>query len=69
MDLKATMKDKNKSMYRLSKDSGVSYSHIWDIANGISVPSIVIAQKLAAALGVTISELIDDKPKKLPKTG
>lgn len=58
-------------MYRLSKDSGVSYSHIWDIANGISNPTLPIAQKLAAALDVTIDELIGDNQQAatLPRTG
>ena len=69
MDLKALLNKKNKSMYRLAKDSGVSYSHIWDIANGVSNPTVAIAQKLAAALGVSITDLIGDKPKKLQKTG
>lgn len=70
MNLKAIMANKKISQYRLAKLSGVSQSHISRLERDMRQPSIVIAQKLAAALGVTITELIgDNQQPTLPRTG
>ncbi len=55
------MKEKKVTGYELSKRSGVSTSHISDILRGKKQAGIVIAQKLAKGLCVTVAELIDEQ--------
>ncbi|WP_371378786.1 helix-turn-helix domain-containing protein [Sporomusa aerivorans] len=68
MLLKELMEKKHYSQYRLSIESGVSQAQISRILSG-QQPRLPTLQKLADGLKVSVSDLIGDKPKKLPKTG
>ncbi|WP_371378330.1 helix-turn-helix domain-containing protein [Sporomusa aerivorans] len=68
-NLTKIMKLKDMSGYELAKRSDVSQSHISDIIHGKKQPTLPVAKRIADALGVTIDDLIGDKPKKLQKTG
>lgn len=61
--LKKLMDKNNISQAKLHRLSGVAQSHISSIINGKVNPTVSIAQKLATALGVSISELLEDKAK------
>ena len=58
MNIKQIMSERNVSQVELHRRSGVSQAHISEIVNGKGSPGILVAQKLAAALGVSITELI-----------
>lgn len=45
----------------LAKASDVSQSHISEIESGKAIPTVFVAKKLAAALGVSVDELIQEK--------
>lgn len=51
---------RNWSQSRLAEKSGVSQTYISELEAGKKQPTIPIVKKLAAALGVTRSELLDD---------
>lgn len=51
---------KGKSVYALSKESGVSENHIHSIEKGTTQPSVAILERLLTALGVTLSEFFND---------
>lgn len=53
------------SQKRLANMSGVSQAHISDIETGNKNPTIGILERIARALGVSVSVLIDEAP--LPK--
>jgi DNA-binding XRE family transcriptional regulator len=57
--LKETRESKNMSVTVLSKLSGVSRQHIYDIENATHVPKITTACKLAKALHVEVTEIFD----------
>jgi putative transcriptional regulator len=40
--------------------TGLSKSYVYDVINGKSVPTISVAQKIAKALGVTMTEVFPD---------
>lgn len=52
---------RNWSQTRLAEKSGVSQTYISELEAGKKQPTIPIIKKLAAALGVTVQELLDDK--------
>lgn len=49
------------SQEQLSRESGVPRSTIHAVENGVRVPSVHIALKLAAALSVTVDDLFGAK--------
>lgn len=51
---------KNWSQTRLAKESGVSQTYISELEAGKSAPTIPIVMKLAKALGVSVSELLEE---------
>ncbi|MDK2895286.1 MAG: hypothetical protein PWQ98_1413 [Moorella sp. (in: firmicutes)] len=51
---------KNWSLTRLAKESGVSQTYISELEAGKSAPTIPIVMKLAKALGVSVSELLEE---------
>lgn len=53
-------KERGMTRYRLARESGVSYSYLVGIEEGKHSPSMNIALKIAAALGVTVAELIGE---------
>lgn len=57
---KMICKQKNKSLYALAKDTGVSDSSIWNIMNGVSKPYIYTMLLLCEALEVSMGELFSN---------
>lgn len=53
--------------YRLALNSGISFSYLTALEKNDHSPSIEILQKVALALGVTVSELIDETRKECLK--
>ena len=51
---------KGKSVYALSKETGVSENHIHSIEKGTTQPSVAILERLLNALGVTLLEFFND---------
>lgn len=59
-NLSAVLKEKGITTITLSKESGVSNGYICDLKNGVATnPSLDTIQKLAKALHVKASELLD----------
>lgn len=58
--LKYYREKKNWSQTKLAEASGVSQTYISELEAGKKQPTIPIVKKLAVALGVTKSELLDD---------
>ena len=62
------LRDQHKSIYRLSKETGIPYSTLNDICNEktpIGKTSVDIAYKISNSLSVTIEDLI--KPEQEPR--
>jgi len=56
-------KVKGWSQKKLSDQSGVSQTYISELEAGKKQPTVLIAQKLAAALGVSLSELLNTESR------
>lgn len=61
--LKAIRKALGLSQARLAELSGVSQAYISELEAGCKQPTLTILDKLASALGVSVTELIEDSPK------
>ena len=58
--IKDLMKEKNMSIYRLSKETGISDSLLGKILNGkVENPRIQTVKQIAIALNVTIDEIVN----------
>lgn len=58
--IKDLMKEKNMSIYRLSKETGISDSLLGKILNGkVENPRIQTVKQIAKALNVTINEIVN----------
>ena len=58
--IKDLMKEKNMSIYRLSKETGISDSLLGKILNGkVGNPRIQTVKQIAKALNVTIDEIVN----------
>lgn len=58
--IKDLMKEKNMSIYRLSKETGISDSLLGKILNGkVENPRIQTIKQIAKALNVTIDEIVN----------
>lgn len=57
MNIRKIRNNKKISLSVLKKRSGVSVSHISDIENNYKIPSIIVAEKIARALDVSIVDL------------
>ena len=58
--IKDLMKEKNMSLYRLSKETGISDSLLGKILNGkVENPRIQTVKQIAKALNVTIDEIVN----------
>lgn len=53
----------NISRAELARNAGISLSMLFKIEKGETTPTITIANKIAQCLNITISELLDEKPK------
>lgn len=49
--------EKGMTMAELARKSGIAVSHIYNIENGLKMPSLRVICKLAKTLGVEPSEL------------
>lgn len=58
-NVKRLLEDRNMSRQELAKKSEVSYAHINMILKGDRNPTLYTAIKIAHALGVTLSELLE----------
>ncbi|AIF53685.1 helix-turn-helix domain-containing protein [Pelosinus sp. UFO1] len=54
-------KAKGWSQKELSDKAGVSQTFISELEAGKKQPTVLIAQKLATALGITLSELLNEE--------
>lgn len=50
---------KHWSVYRLAKESGLSYSSLNNIFNRKTCPSVVTLEKICQGLGITLSEFFE----------
>lgn len=58
--IKDFMKEKNMSIYRLSKETGISDSLLGKILNGkVENPRIQTVKQIAKALNVAIDEIVN----------
>lgn len=63
MELARLRKERGLTQTKLAKLSGVSQTYISDLEANKKKPTVPIVRKLAAALEVTISELLgEDRP-------
>jgi transcriptional regulator with XRE-family HTH domain len=66
-NIRKKRREKKISVLDLSCDAGVSHSHLFYIESKRVVPSVDVLVRIAKALGVEISELVDNstgKPKR-----
>ncbi len=61
--LKDIRKSKDISVYKLSQLSGVSETHIRDLERGDRNPSLDTIAKIAAAMGLSLPELLNETDK------
>jgi transcriptional regulator with XRE-family HTH domain len=59
MKLKRVRKAKGLSQYALAKEAGVSREYIRKLEAGEYDPTVGMVQKLAKALGVPVTELLE----------
>ena len=50
---------KHWSVYRLAKESGLSYSSLNNIFNRKTCPSVITLEKICQGLGITLSEFFE----------
>ena len=60
-NLAAFRKRKGWSQQKLSDQSGVSQTYISELEADKKKPTVLVAQKIAAALGITLSKLLNEK--------
>ena len=56
-NIKQTIDDKNLKIIDVLEKTGLSKSYLYDVMNGTSVPSLVIARKIADALEVEVEDI------------
>lgn len=61
--LRAIREGKQITIYRLSKDTGISQNHISGIELGKRQPTIDTLTRLITPLGITLAELFNDNNK------
>jgi transcriptional regulator with XRE-family HTH domain len=60
--IKKLSEEKDKTFYRIAKDSDISESYLSDLVNNKKFnPSLKILKKIANGLGVEITELIKEE--------
>ena len=57
MNLKAMLKRKNMTVLQLARKAEISTTHAYDVVCGRKNPSMVVGQKIADALGVSLATL------------
>ena len=66
--LKIIRKNKKISQEALAKLAGMSQTFLSNVENGYSDPSLTTLRRLAGALGVSVSDLIEDEKVIRPRT-
>jgi len=61
MQLELIRKEAKLSIYELSKRSGISQPYIKDLESGKKSPTLRTLEKLAAALGISVGQLINEQ--------
>lgn len=59
--------DRGWSQGRLAEEIGVSYPRISEIENGNANPKLHTISRIAEAFGVSVADLLSDRPKKNQK--
>jgi transcriptional regulator with XRE-family HTH domain len=65
--LRAARIEKGLSARQLSKDAGLSHSHVAQIESGAMSPGIDVVIALAVVLGTTVADLIGEDAAAKPK--
>jgi transcriptional regulator with XRE-family HTH domain len=64
MHLKRLREEKGLSVRALAAKAHMSYTYLSNVENGKADPSLSVLKRLAAALGITASELIQEPRKR-----
>lgn len=64
MQLKRLRENHGLSVRSLASKAGMSYTYVSNVENGKADPSLSVLKRLAAALGVTVSELVRETTAK-----
>ncbi|GAB6159373.1 hypothetical protein JCM39194_25740 [Desulfotomaculum varum] len=60
MKLQKYREDQGLTQAKLAEKSGVSQAYICELEQGKKQPSVFIVKKLAKALGISVSKLLED---------
>lgn len=60
MNLKKLRIISNYSQMQLAQKAGISQCHLSSLERGVKQPTLPVLKRLAAALGISIAELIDE---------
>jgi transcriptional regulator with XRE-family HTH domain len=69
MLLKSLREKKGWSVRALAKRAGMSYTYVSNVENGKVDPSLSALKRLAEALGVTVSKLVQEPRTKTRRLG
>lgn len=58
INVNRSMKTQNVSQVELAKRTGVTRPHLNRVLNGVNLPSLELAAKIAEAIGVPLSDLV-----------
>jgi transcriptional regulator with XRE-family HTH domain len=61
MHLRAIRLEKGLTQQALAKKAGMSYTFLSNVERGKADPSLTTLKRLAAALGVTVSQLVKER--------
>jgi len=66
MNLKKLRIISNYSQMQLAQKAEISQCHLSSLERGVTQPTLPVLKRLAAALGISVAELIDEdeKPRK-----
>ena len=63
MNLKKLRLISKLSQMQLAQKAGISQCHLSSLERGVKQPTLPVLKRLAAALGISVAELIDDDNK------
>ena len=69
MLLKHLRKEKRLSVRALANKAGMSYTYVSNVENGKVDPSLSVLKRLAKALGVTVSKLVQEPRTRARRSG
>lgn len=65
MEIKDLRKRKGLSVRALASKASMSYTYVSNVENGKADPSLSVLKRLAAALEITVSELVREPAQKV----